>query len=199
MHIEGAHIIVIQLKIIYKAVLVILISAFFLLFNGWYFHKCIIDPHYYQLTDFSEEDIQIFEHFYNIDLPSNTKFIKAEQFETGIGNYSAILYVSLPAKKVKPLVSDYSYMPIFYNNRYTVFYGVNITSSNKETAQITFGADDSSLNGSLWSKQVRNLLESKGKYIGVSDETYVISAFIINVVFIALLVWILKKSRRTRV
>lgn len=74
-----------KLNIISKIALVILIMPFFI-FNGWYFYKCIIEPHYYQLTDFSQEDNQLLEQFYNIDLPSNTKFIKAEQYETGIGN-----------------------------------------------------------------------------------------------------------------
>lgn len=64
--------------------------------------------------------------------------------------------------------------------------------------QITFGADDSSPNGSLWSKEVRNLPESKGRYISVSDETYVVSALIFNIIFIVILVWILKKYRRAR-
>ncbi|QHE17117.1 hypothetical protein GSY53_15435 [Bacillus subtilis] len=131
------------MKKLLKKLVVLFLSSLVIIFNVWYFIICAFSPEYYQNTNLTSNEIIRFEKLYHIDFPDETKFIKAREYLAGPGgDTSAVLYVSLPTKRVEKVLSDYTYMKINYTDNVGSMYGVDVSKSVAGLTTLTFGTYD---------------------------------------------------------
>ncbi|MDR4227465.1 hypothetical protein FO507_08800 [Bacillus mojavensis] len=131
------------MKKLLKMSAVLFLSSLVIIFNIWYFIICAFTPEYYQNTNLTSDEKIRFEKLYHIDFPDETKFIKAREYLAGPGgDTSAVLYVSLPTKRVEKILSDYTYMKINYTDNVGSMYGVDVSKSVGGSTTLTFGTYD---------------------------------------------------------